>query len=194
MDAHTNTGLLHGNDGKAAEIRRTVVHGIAQRGNGQAIGTYHRASGCVQGASRPRSRIWFKPVQLIRVQNLQAENAIFLSLPVQSFNGVPVPLVKSQNQGSVLPVIHTQFGGGAGHKRRAPDAQPRLQTARSGIKARVHNPAVRTGGAGRRVICPLQNTDRNLIPAKNPGSHTPCDASPDHCHIIHISHLLFAAD
>ena len=165
-----------------------VEGGIVRHGIGQFIGADDGAFRHIQGADDLRIQGGLGSECFLPVEQAEIFDAVGDAAPQQLLQGLPVLIIKADDQGAALPVRHGELRAQGREHRRAEDVILCLCGAGLCIVAGVDNAAVGFGGALGNILPALENDNRNVITAQFPGKGNTGDPRP--CdHDIRLKHF-----
>ena len=163
----------------------TVVHRVSDGGNREHVGADDTARGRVQRADDVLRQIGLDGTRRVARKNLQIAHAILLSAKIQGFDGLHIPVGKADDKRAVVLVMHAELLCHLRHLLRAAHVENRLQRPLLGVKACMHDAAVRLGGAHGNITLLFQNANRDTVARQFSGNHAADNSRADDSNVKH---------
>ena len=179
-------GLLDGDHLKVQSQLGTVVHGVADGGDGQAVGAHNGTRGRIESAGQVGVEVGLHSEQLLLLHDAQTLHAVCHAATVDILY-LGALVFKGHHQRAVALVADTQLGADLLHHLGAADVHAGLHGACLGVKARVDDGGVGGGGTTRHVVLLVHDANFQIIRGKSAGDHTAHNTRADHGNVEHSS-------
>ena len=177
-------GLLNGDHLKVQLKLRAVVHGVADGGDGQAVGAHDGTRGSIESAGQVGVEVGLHGEKLLLLHDAQTLHAVCHAAAVDILY-LGALVLKGHHQRAVALVTDTQLGADLLHHLGAADVHAGLHGACLGVKARVDDGGVGGGGTACHVVLLVHNANSQIIRGQSAGDHTAHNTRADHGNVKH---------
>ena len=177
-------GLFNGNYLKVQLKLRAVVHGVADGGDGQAVGAHNGTCGRIESAGQVRVEVGLHSEQLILLHDAKPLHTVLHTAAVDGLH-LGALILKGYHQRAVALVADPQLGADLLHHLGAAHVHAGLHGACLGVKARVDNGGVGGGSPACHVVLLVHDANFQIIRGKSAGDHTAHNTRADHGNVEH---------